>query len=243
MGVDQNPTSGSPELTCASLPSEIVEVLLGENDKAETPFQDKNPHSTSGEDAVTDTAGKGFTVLSFTDDTGQDATGGEIEIVTNYGGTKPLENKLDKDQVKIKTIKGFTLIELLVVVAIIGILGAVGTVAYNGYTKGARITAAKNTLMQISLAQTEHFSNAGYYWTNDEACADTYTKAAGKAVNEEVGEGLFTKKNYIDSKIEFYFCVEEPDGGASGFVASAVYKGGSCKLTVDDTSTIDDSSC
>ena len=97
MGVDQNPTSGSPELTCASLPSEIVEVLLGENDKAETPFQDKNPHSTSGEDAVSDTAGKGFTVLSFTDDTGQDATGGEIEIVTNYGGTKPLENKLDKD--------------------------------------------------------------------------------------------------------------------------------------------------
>ena len=144
---------------------------------------------------------------------------------------------------KVKTFKGFTLIELLVVVAIIGILGAVGTVAYNGYTKGARITAAKNTLMQISLAQSEFFSNSGFYWTSGEDCSSSYSKEAGKAVNQEVGTNLFSKANYIDSKIEFYFCVEEPDGGASGFVASAVYREGSCKLTVNDSNVVDDSSC
>ena len=145
---------------------------------------------------------------------------------------------------KVKTFKGFTLIELLVVVAIIGILGAVGTVAYNGYTKGARITAAKNTLMQISLAQSEFFSNSGYYWTSSEDCANSYTKDAGEAVNQEVGRNLFSNNaNYIDSKIEFYFCIEEPDEGASGFIATAVYKGGSCTLTVSDSNVVDDSSC
>ena len=46
--------------------------------------------------------------------------------------------------------RGFTLIELLVVVAIIGILAAVGVVAYNGYTKAAKLNAAKTNLKTIS---------------------------------------------------------------------------------------------
>ena len=48
-----------------------------------------------------------------------------------------------------KNNKGFTLIELLVVVAIIGILAAVGVVAYNGYTKSAKINASKSNQASV----------------------------------------------------------------------------------------------
>ena len=48
-----------------------------------------------------------------------------------------------------KKNKAFTLIELLVVVAIIGILAAVGVVAYNGYTKSAKVNTVKSQIDNI----------------------------------------------------------------------------------------------
>ena len=59
---------------------------------------------------------------------------------------------------------GFTLIELLVVVALIGILAAIGVVAYSGYVDGTKRKSAENAMMQLSLAQTEYYSeNSTYY--------------------------------------------------------------------------------
>ena len=67
-------------------------------------------------------------------------------------------------------------------------------------------------------------------------------KTAYEILYRLVGSEMCIRDSYIDSKIEFYFCVED-EGGASGFIATAVYKDGSCTLTVNDTNTVDDSSC
>ena len=142
-----------------------------------------------------------------------------------------------------KKLRGFTLIELLVVVAIIGTLAAVGIYSYNGYVKSSKKTSAKNTMMQIGLAQTEFYSNSGFYWYNglddddDSSCTATGSDGATKAI----GEGLFDKANYIDNEVGFNFCVIA-DGAT--FEIQAIYiVDPSCKLTLDDSSVVDDTGC
>ena len=61
---------------------------------------------------------------------------------------------------------GFSLIELLVVVAILGIISAIGIVSYNGYVGASKKKSAENIMMQISLAQSEYYSdNDNYFFT------------------------------------------------------------------------------
>ncbi len=93
--------------------------------------------------------------------------------------------------------KAFTLIELLVVVAIIGILAAVGVVAYNGYTKAAKLNVAKTNLKTISK------------WLAAES---------GKVCSAKQGGG----KNgmFLDSSISQTFIKCSDDGTALAYAAS-----------------------
>ena len=69
-----------------------------------------------------------------------------------------------------KLIRGFTLIELLVVVAVIGILAAIGTMSYSSYVTTSKMSGAENTMSQISLAQTEYYSDTNSYYVQGSAC-------------------------------------------------------------------------
>ena len=65
--------------------------------------------------------------------------------------------------------KGFTLIELLVVVAIIGILAAVGVVAYNGYTKSAKMAVIKSNhknVLKFIATEMQKCETQGYVELN-----------------------------------------------------------------------------
>ena len=114
---------------------------------------------------------------------------------------------------------GFTLVELLVVVAIIGILSAIGIVSYQGYVSGTRQKSTENAMQQISLAQTEEYSNAGEYHIST-LCDDPSSEAEKlEDSSKDIEDELFGGGDIITEESGYDMCIAA-DGTSYKIIAS-----------------------
>ena len=98
---------------------------------------------------------------------------------------------------------GFTLIELLVVVAILGIISAIGIVSYSGYVEGAKKKSVENVLQQISLGQTEFYSDNGYYYKN----SSSNSCPASTSTSTAIETNLLGGSDNITPELGYEICI------------------------------------
>ena len=93
------------------------------------------------------------------------------------------------------------------------ILSAIGIVSYQGYVSGTRQKSTENAMQQISLAQTEEYSNAGEYHTST-TCGDP-----SEASSDDIETELFGGGDIITEESGYDMCIVA-DGTSYKIIAS-----------------------
>ena len=131
---------------------------------------------------------------------------------------------------------GFTLIELLVVVAILGIIAAIGIMSYNGYVGSAKKRSAENVMQQISLGQTEYYSDNGIYYRNSTGTSCNPTSTTSTAIETNLLGGT----DSITNEMGYELCVAND---ATNYKVFAKENGGNCEITMTALGTFVRTNC
>ena len=131
---------------------------------------------------------------------------------------------------------GFTLIELLVVVAILGIIAAIGIMSYNGYVGSAKKRSAENVMQQISLGQTEYYSDNGMYYRNSNGTSCNPTSTTSSAIETNLLGGT----DSITSEMGYELCVAND---ATNYKVFAKENSGNCEITMTALGTFVRTNC
>ena len=114
------------------------------------------------------------------------------------------------------------------VVAVIGIIAAVGIVSYNGYVEGAKKKSVENVLQQISLGQTEYYSDNGYYYKNSSSFSCNATTATSTAIETNLlggSDNITPELGYeiciANHSSNYQICAKEIGGSGTQIVLTA----------------------
>ena len=114
------------------------------------------------------------------------------------------------------------------VVAILGILAAVAIVSYSGYVEGAKKKSAENVLQQISLGQTEYFSDYGYYYKNSSSNNCTASTSTSTAIETNLlggSDNITPELGYeiciANHSSNYQICAKEIGGSGTQIVLTA----------------------
>ncbi len=131
---------------------------------------------------------------------------------------------------------GFTLIELLVVVAILGIIASIGIMSYNGYVSSAKKKAAENVMQQISLGQSEYYSDNGIYYRNSTSTSCSPTTTTSNAIETNLLGG----SDSITDDMGYNLCISND---ATNYKVFAKEVDGNCQITMTALGNFNRTNC
>ena len=112
----------------------------------------------------------------------------------------------------------------MVVVAILGILSAVGIVSYNGYISSAERNSAQNLMQQISLGQSEFFSdNSNFYSVTENTCTPTVVTLSAIYVNL-LGSSTSARATVKANESAYAICISKDVAGDTDYLITAENK-------------------